>query len=216
MDQDEICSIVESLIFIVEKPVTLAKLVELTGEKTSSIEKVLEKIQQHYSERSRGICLVNVGEGFQFRTPRENAPWVQKAVLQKPVRLSAANIEVLSIVAYKQPVTRSEVDSIRGVDSSHILKTLMEKKLVQMDGKTDDPGRPILYSTTLEFLEFFSLKSIRDLPTLRDLEELFAFGDDENMTNLPKAVRDMLNEKENKQKAKSAPPPPTREVAENP
>ena len=195
MEHTELCSIIESLIFSADKPIPLSQLVQWVGEKKSSIEKALQSIQEFYETQSRGIRLVEVNEGFQFRTPKQNAPWVQKSIDFKPVRLSPASMEVLSIVAYKQPVTRSEVDSIRGVDSSHILKSLMDKRLVQMDGKTDDPGRPILYSTTEDFLEFFSLKSIRELPTLRDLEELSAFGDDQSVTNLPEGVKELLHEK---------------------
>lgn len=177
----ELRAIIESLLFAHKKPLSLEQLKELLENDSltlNDLQEHIEAIQKEFSSPSRGIRLVHVADGYQFRTPKSAGAWVRKTLGIKPVKLTPASMEVLAIVAYKQPVTRSEVDAVRGVDSSHLLKTLMERNLIQMDGKTDDVGRPIIYSTTNEFLEFFSLKSIRDLPTLKDLDDLSAFGED--------------------------------------
>ena len=113
-----------------------------------------------------------VAGGFQFRSNPSNAIWVQKLLAQKPVRLSRALLETLAIAAYRQPITRPEIDDIRGVDSGGTLKTLMERSLVRILGKKEEPGRPILYGTTKEFLEFFNLRDLKDLPSLREFHEL--------------------------------------------
>jgi segregation and condensation protein B len=178
MESLELRSIVESLIFTAPRPVTLEQLQDWLEDATKDeLVSALDAIRRDFDQPERGLRLVEVAEGFQFRTPKQNGPWVRKTLEVKPLRLSQAALEVLSIVAYKQPVTRAEVESVRGVDSSHLLKSLMERDLICLEGKTDDPGRPLLYATTDQFLEMFSIKSIRDLPTLRDLQELTAFGE---------------------------------------
>ncbi|HEX9103764.1 MAG TPA: SMC-Scp complex subunit ScpB, partial [Polyangia bacterium] len=116
--------------------------------------------------------LHQVAGGYQFRTNPENAQWVQKLLASKPVRLTRAQIETLAICAYRQPVTRPEIDEIRGVDSGGTLKTLLDRSLIRIVGKKEEPGRPILYGTTKEFLEFFNLRDLKDLPTLREFHEL--------------------------------------------
>ena len=110
--------------------------------------------------------------GWQFRTDPRNAPWVGRLLAQKPVRLTRAQLEVLAIVAYRQPITRPEIDEIRGVDSGGTLKGLLDRSLLRILGKKEEPGRPMLYGTTREFLEFFNLKDLKDLPTLREYHEL--------------------------------------------
>ena len=117
----------------------------------------------------RGLRLDEVAGGFVFRTSPVFAPFVREQVAKKPVKMSRAQIETLAIVAYRQPVTRPEVDEVRGVDSGAVLKSLLEREMVRIIGKKDEPGRPMLYGTTQTFLQVFSLKSLRDLPTLRDV-----------------------------------------------
>jgi segregation and condensation protein B len=116
--------------------------------------------------------LVEVAGGWVFRTGVEFAPFVRELTSQRPVRLTRAQVETLAIVAYRQPITRPEIDEIRGVDSGATLKLLLERDLVRILGKKDEPGRPILYGTTGAFLEFFGLRSLKDLPTLREFTEL--------------------------------------------
>jgi len=164
-------SIIESLLFSASKPLSVRDL-----------RKVLQETSQHQIQlalrhllevtKTRGVMLAQVAGGFQLRTHPDNAVWVQKMLQAKPTRLSRTQIETLAIVAYRQPVTRPEIDDIRGVDSGAVLRSLLERELVQIVGKKDEPGRPLLYGTTVRFLEFFNLRGLRDLPTLRDFRDL--------------------------------------------
>jgi segregation and condensation protein B len=164
-------SIIESLLFVADKPLTLQQLAALLGESDlQPVRTALAGIETNQAQR--GVQLHAVAGGFQFRSNPANATWVQKLLAQKPVRLSRALLETLAIVSYRQPITRPEIDDIRGVDSGGTLKTLMERSLVRILGKKEEPGRPILYGTTKEFLEFFNLRDLKDLPTLREFHEL--------------------------------------------
>lgn len=164
-------AIVESLVFASDQPVTVKQLQTLTREKDpKEIQNVLDELEAEYAER--GIVLHNVAGGYQFRTHPQNSAWVQQIVAGKPVRLTRAQLEVLAIIAYRQPITRPEIEEIRGVDSGSPIRVLMERNLIRILGKKEEPGRPMLYGTTKEFLEFFNLKELKDLPTLREFHEL--------------------------------------------
>jgi len=164
-------SIVESLLFAADKALTLKQLGDFVGEtELARVRAAVAAVELHY--QSRGFQLHQVAGGYQFRTNPDNAQWVQKMLATKPVKLSRAQIETLAICAYRQPVTRPEIDEIRGVDSGGTLKTLLDRVLVRIVGKKEEPGRPILYGTTKEFLEFFNLRDLKDLPTLREFHEL--------------------------------------------
>ena len=166
-----LASIVESLLFASDKPMGLKGMGELIGEPDlGKVREAVATLEAHY--QSRGIQLHSVAGGFQFRTHPENARWVQKLLAQKPVRLTRAQLETLAIVSYRQPITRPEIDQIRGVDSGGTLKTLMDRSLIRILGKKEEPGRPMLYGTTKDFLEFFNLADLKDLPTLREFHEL--------------------------------------------
>lgn len=144
-------------------------------EKTSraDIQQALNELAQEYLENPvRGIVLGEVAGGWQFRTKPENAVILRQYYQPKPTKISKPSLETLAIVAYQQPVTRVEIDAIRGVDSGGVLKTLLEKNLVRIVGKKDEPGKPMLYGTTHEFLELFQLKSLQELPTLKEFREL--------------------------------------------
>ncbi|WP_177325856.1 SMC-Scp complex subunit ScpB [Nannocystis exedens] len=164
-------SILESLLFSAAKPLSVKDLRKVLQETSQrQIQLALRHLMEVTS--SRGVVLAQVAGGFQFRTHPENAVWVQKMLQAKPAKLSRTQIETLAIVAYRQPVTRPEIDDIRGVDSGAVLKSLLERELIQIVGKKDEPGRPLLYGTTVRFLEFFNLRGLRDLPTLRDFRDL--------------------------------------------
>jgi segregation and condensation protein B len=164
---------VESLIFSSEYPLRIDTIKEILGEPDKGkIESVLEGLRQEYRDPNHGFELVYVAEGYQFRTKSEHAEWIKRLRKTRTPRLSRSSMEVLAIVAYKQPIMRTEVEAIRGVDSVSVLKTLLEKKLIRILGRKDVPGRPIVYGTTREFLQFFGLKNLSDLPTLREIEEL--------------------------------------------
>lgn len=170
MNDFEIKPILESIIFVSDTPVQLETLVEILPE--SSKEAILEgihRIQKEYEEDFRGLELVEVAGGYQFRTKPKWAGWIQRLKKAKAVRLSRSALETLAMVAYRQPIIRPEIEAIRGVDSGWVLRTLLEKGLIKVMGRKDIPGRPIVYGTTQAFLELFSLNTLSDLPTLREI-----------------------------------------------
>jgi segregation and condensation protein B len=134
------------------------------------VKELLAELKVDYA--TRGMHLDEVAGGWVFRTSPQYAPFVRDLTKQRPVRLTRAQVETLAIIAYRQPITRPEVDDVRGVDSGPVLKLLLERDLVRILGKRDEPGRPLIYGTTTQFLEFFGLKSLKDLPTLREFTEL--------------------------------------------
>jgi segregation and condensation protein B len=163
-------SVIESLVFVSDKPVTAKQLAKTARAKPAEVHRLLEELAEEY--RGRGFQLNEVAGGWQFRTAAVNAPFVRDMVSQKPVRLTRAQLEALAIVAYRQPVTRPEVEEIRGVDSGSAVKVLADRGLIKTIGRKDEPGRPLLYGTTPAFLEFFGLSSLKDLPTLQEFSEL--------------------------------------------
>jgi segregation and condensation protein B len=164
-------SIVESLLFAADRALTVSDLKRLVNERDGkAITAALEALRDRHA--GSGIQLAGVAGGWQFRTSTENAPWVSKLIAGRPQRLSRALLETLAIVAYRQPVTRPEIDEIRGVDCGPVLKTLLDRSLVRILGKKEEVGRPMLYGTTPEFLKTFSLRDLAELPTLREFHEL--------------------------------------------
>jgi segregation and condensation protein B len=173
MDFSTLRPAVESLIFSAESPLKIEVIGEILDESDKGkIERVLEDLNQNYQDPGHGFELVRVADGFQFRTKPRYSEWIRKLRRIKIPRLSRSSMEILAIVAYKQPVVRAEVESIRGVDSASVLKTLLERKLIRILGRKDVPGRPMVYGTTREFLHSFGLRNLTDLPTLREVEEL--------------------------------------------
>ena len=165
--------LIEALIFATDKPVTLQRLRQLTRvSDVARIEAALAELHEDYKDR--GIALTQVSGGYQFRTNTSFSSWVQQLIAGRPVRLSRAQLETLAIVAYRQPITRPEIDDIRGVDSSATLRLLLDRSLIRGLGKREEVGRPTLFGTTKEFLDFFSLGDLRELPTLREYSELTA------------------------------------------
>jgi segregation and condensation protein B len=171
LDDAELLRLVEALVFAADKPVTVQRLRQLTRvADVRRIEAALAALGELYA--GRGIALQQVSGGYQLRTATQYSSWVQQLVAGRPVRLTRAQLETLAIVAYRQPITRPEIDEIRGVDSSNTLRVLAERALVRVLGKKEEVGRPLLYGTTKEFLDFFSLADLRELPTLREYSEL--------------------------------------------
>ena len=132
----------------------------------------ISDLMASYFTEDKGIELVEVANGYQFRTKMEHKELIQKLFSIAPVKLTSSMLEVLSITAYNQPITREKVEQIRGVDCSHHFRNLMDKKMIRMAGKSDDPGKPMLYATTKEFLELFGLRDLNSLPSLREIEEM--------------------------------------------
>jgi len=169
----ELKAVIESLIFVSESPLSLERIKETLGEvNKKDIQRLLSELQEDYERSPRGFTLVEVAEGYQFRTPPRYAEWIKKLKKTKPLALSQPALETLAIIAYKQPVVRADIEKIRGVDSGGVLRTLLERKLIRILGKKDIPGRPLVYGTSKQFLEMFGLKDLSSLPTLKDVEGL--------------------------------------------
>lgn len=174
MDNQHLPAIIEALIFAAEAPLPLEKIREILDVSKKEVQDILESLRTTYDNQGRGFTLVEVAEGWQFRTRPEYAPWIRKMKKVKTFALSQPALETLAVIAYKQPIMRSEIEKIRGVDSGGVLRTLLEKKLIKILGRKDIPGRPLVYGTSRHFLEIFGLKDLTGLPTLKEMENLGA------------------------------------------
>jgi segregation and condensation protein B len=178
--------IVESILFVTDSPLSLERLHALLEEfQRDDIRAALAEITADCDRDKRAIELVQVAGGYQLRSRASYADYIRRLKKIKPVRFSPSALETLAIIAYRQPVTRSEIEYLRGVDSGGVLKSLLDKKLVKIIGKKDIPGKPLIYGTTKEFMETFNLKDLASLPTLREIEELADSGDDTEQVPLP-------------------------------
>lgn len=179
LEDASVKSIIESLLFASVHPLSFAQIkgvfhgVDITSDRLHDI---INRMVTDCAGGERGVTLEDVGGGFQLRTKVDNSPWLKRMVKARPFRLSGPALEVLSIIAYKQPLIKSEVDDIRGVESGHLVRALMEKNLVKFAGKSELPGKPMLYATTKQFLELFGLRNIRELPTLSEIDKLIPEG----------------------------------------
>ena len=166
-------SIVESLIFVHDHPLSLDRLALILEEyERADIRLALEELVADYAASEGGIVLVQVAGGYQLRSRPEHADYIRRLTKTKGVKFSQSALETLAIVAYRQPITRAEIEYLRGVDSGGVLKSLLEQKLLRILGKKDVPGKPLIYGTSREFLELFSLKDLNALPTLKEIQEL--------------------------------------------
>lgn len=175
----ELKTVLETLVFIAGRPLGTSEMMEVL-EAVSEIpcptrkglEEALESLRQDWESRGGGIMLNRIAQGYEFRTRPELAPWIRALHQPKPQRLTMSSVETLALVAYRQPITRGEIENVRGVDSGGVIKNLMERRMIRMVGRKEEPGRPILYATTTEFLEIFGLKDLNDLPPLEEFEEM--------------------------------------------
>ena len=172
MEREELKSVVENVLLAADQPINASELskIFLDGTDKDQLQSILDELREEYS--SRNLQIMEVADGYQLCTRHEFNDFIRKYLkLDRSTRLSQPSLDTLSIIAYKQPLTRQEVDDIRGVDSSGVMKTLLEKKVIGPAGRKKVPGRPIMYRTTQKFLEYFGLKDLSDLPTLEDLRE---------------------------------------------
>lgn len=172
LSADRVRTVVETLLFLAERPLSVEELRQASGLEAERLEKALDKLSGHYREGVCGVVLHEVAGGWQLRSSPDNSAFARRFLKVKPQRLTRAALETLAIIAYRQPVTRPEVEEVRAVDCGAVVKALLERKLIKILGKKEEPGRPILYGTTREFLEFFALKDLASLPTLREFHEL--------------------------------------------
>lgn len=184
IEADHAVSIIESLLFSSDKPVSLATFKQIfkgTNIKSKDITRAVDGLASEYASAKRGVTIEEINGGFQLRTKSDNSEYLRRLSKTRPFKLSGPALEVLSIIAYKQPCVKSELDEIRGVESGHLLRALMERGLCSFAGKSELPGKPMMYQTTRKFLEIFGLRNLRELPTLSEIDELIpeGIGDEE-------------------------------------
>ncbi len=174
MEQGYLKQIVEGLIFASDAAISEQKLSSIVEEFTpGQVKKVVDELNAEYSAAKRGFFITRVAGGFQVKTRKDLAPWIAKLFKGRiKARLSQAALESLSIIVFKQPISRVEVDAIRGVSSGGVVKTLLERNLVTIAGRSEGPGKPILYGTTKEFLNYLGINDIAELPKPKEVEEI--------------------------------------------
>jgi len=169
LDKNKIKSIAESLLFVNEKPIEIEELNEILNVEKKAIEEALEELITDYTNRASGISIVKVAGGFQMCSSPENEMWIKKMYRERgKQKLSVPSLETLAIISYKQPITRMEIESIRGVNIDGVMKHLTDLGLIKIEGRKEVPGRPFLYVTTRKFLEYFGLNALKDLPKLEE------------------------------------------------
>lgn len=179
LTEEQIRSVVESSLFSTDKPISVAVIKQAfkgTNVKSKDIRAALNELQGEYANTTRGFTLEEVAGGFQLRTKPDNMKYLRQSVKARPFKLSGPALEVISIVAYKQPVTKAQIDEIRGVESGHLLRALMEKSLLNFGERSDLPGKPMFYETTRKFLEIFGLRNLQELPSLHEIDQLIPEG----------------------------------------
>jgi len=196
LEDQQLKSAIEALLFVSSNPVSLDRLKGIFDEASQEqIETQMQALLYEYDNRGAGIMLTEVAGGYQLATRPENVSWIRKFKSVKvSAKLSKPALETLAIVAYKQPITRMEVEAIRGVNIGGIMRNLMERRLVKIVGKKDVPGKPMMYGTTVEFLQYFGLKDLSGLPTLKEFQELEA--GEEVMEEVPIASADAVRSDE--------------------
>jgi segregation and condensation protein B len=214
---DDIKNIIESLLFVADEPLTIDRLKKIiSGAESRELRQALEELEADYETRQGGFFLKQVAGGYQIRTRPEYMEWIKRLLQPKPLRLSKPALETLAIIAYKQPVIRSDVEHIRGVDCGGVLRVLLERKFIRVLGRKDIPGRPLIYATTKRFLEVFDLKNLKDLPTPKEIEE-FGSALSQEMDETDREAQAAENSIENTEETEaSSMPEPSETPAENP
>ncbi|MDA3896572.1 MAG: SMC-Scp complex subunit ScpB [Desulfobacteraceae bacterium] len=178
---DDIKNIVESLLFVADAPLSVDHFNNAIPEaETDQILQIILTLKKEYELKNGGFLIHEVAGGFQFRTRPEYKEWIRRLLQPKLPKLSKPAMETLAIIAYRQPILRSEVEHIRGVNSGNSIRILLERKLIRVLGRREVPGRPLVYATTQKFLETFDLNNLKDLPSLKEIDEL------ENKTGKPR------------------------------
>ncbi len=192
MNDKEAKSIIESLLFISSEPLTIDILKNITETGKEEVERLVRELINEYQMRNSGLFVAEVAGGVQMVTNPASAPWVKKLLATViPTKLSQQSLETLAIIAYKQPIIKAEIEAIRGVNSDGVVKTLLERRLIKILGRKEVPGRPLMYGTTKEFFQYFGLKDLSELPTLKE------FQDVESLTQLATESTEFIEEKNN-------------------
>jgi segregation and condensation protein B len=170
MEDREKRSVMEVLLFLSGEPITLSTIRDVIDLSEPEIKKLMDELIMQYREQNGGLFIAEIANGYQMVTNPEYSEWVKKfKSTQLSSKLSMPALETLSIIAYKQPIIKAEIEQLRGVNSDSAIRTLLEKRLIKVIGRKEAPGRPFLYGTTREFLQYFGLKDLTELPTLKDL-----------------------------------------------
>ncbi len=169
----------EAIILAASEPIAPARIAAvLPSCNPSQVRAIVDELNAEYAEQRRAFEIWEVAGGYQLRSLPEFAPYLRQIQTTRPLRLSSASLETLAVIAYRQPVTRAEIEHIRGVDAGAVLRSLLDRQLVRIAGHREVPGRPIVYATSRRFLEVFGLAKLGDLPALRAIEALAEGGDE--------------------------------------
>ncbi len=202
MEQNELKKALQAFLFVSSSPVQIAQAKEALDEDEAAIKTAFEELKSEYEGGSTGLKIIEVAGGYRLSTSPDLAPYLKKWFKKQSPRLSRASLETLSIIAYKQPAVRAEVEAIRGVNVEGALGTLLDRGLIRIVGRRETAGRPILYGTTRLFLEHFGLNTLRDLPILDEFSEFdLSEEEKERINNLPsreKALRNSEGKKNEK------------------
>lgn len=174
-EQKNLKPIIESLLFIYEKPLTIKKIEEIIPDlRETEIKTIISELIEEYNDKEhKGIQVIEIADGFQMCTKKKYNEYIQKLLdNQKNKKLSKAALETLSIIAYKQPITKVEIEAVRGVETSGVIRHLLEIRLIRIKGRKNVPGRPILYATTENFLVYFGLKNLNELPPMQEIKQI--------------------------------------------
>lgn len=170
---NEAKSIIEAVLFVADRPVSSEQLATVVEMDSDDVELLIQELQKEYNDTKRSFQIMEIANGFQICTRSEYSSWIKKFYTTEiSSRLSTSALEALAIIAYKQPVTRAEVEEIRGVMSDSVIRTLLERNLISITGRKEAPGRPLIYATTLEFLIHFGLKDLNELPSIDEIEKM--------------------------------------------
>lgn len=174
MDDKELKRIIEAILFVSDKPVTLAEIKEVIEEADLGlIKQAVYSLKEEYESLNRGLRINEVAGGFRIATDASLAIWLNRLYKSRfTEKLTKPSLETLSIIAYKQPITRVEIEQIRGVNVDGVIKTLLERELIRIVGRKETLGRPLLYGTTNQFLEYFGLNSLSELPRLAEVGDI--------------------------------------------
>lgn len=171
MEDKDKKNLIEAILFISGEPVTLTVLKAATEIPEEELKPLLDELISEYREKNSGIQIIEIANGYQMVTNPAYAQWLRKfRSSSAAAKLSQQALETLAIIAYKQPIIKAEIEQLRSVNSDGVVKTLLDKKLIKIMGRKEAPGRPLLYGTTKEFLQYFGLKDLTELPTLKDIE----------------------------------------------
>ncbi|MCK5427048.1 MAG: SMC-Scp complex subunit ScpB [Thermodesulfovibrionia bacterium] len=173
MEDREAKSVIEALLFISADPLTSDTLTKILELDKKEIERLMGELINEYQLKNAGIFIAEIAGGVQMVTNPVCAPWIKKLLTADiSTRITQQSLETLAIISYKQPITKAEIEAIRGVNSDGVVKTLLERRLVKILGRKEAPGRPLMYGTTKEFLQQFGLRDLSELPTLKEFREV--------------------------------------------